>query len=465
MKILTTFVLLISTFATVKAEVRLPAIIGNHMVLQQKSRVKLWGWCEPGEKIKINSTWDTTSYYTTGSTEAKWLTEIQTPAAGGPYTITINGNNKIELEDVMIGEVWICSGQSNMEMNYNWGLKEYTNDMENATNKSIRFFHIPRLTSGFPQDDTKAKWVVCNPNDVKQFSAVGYFFGRTLYDNLQTAVGLIEASWGGTPAEVWTPKEVIENDSILKRAANKITPGSGWPVKAGATYNAMIHPVTNYNIAGVIWYQGESNTGTFDTYQQLFTAMIGAWRRAWQSEMPFYYVQIAPFAYGTPYIGAALREAQTKTLATPKTRMVVISDLVNDVNDIHPKIKKEVGVRLANLALSDAYGKLKPAYKSPMYKNLEVKGNKVRIYFDNVENGLMIKGRDASDFYIAEADKKFVKAQVKIEGNTVVVSGKEIKNPVAVRFGFSNTAMPNLFSKEGLPVNLFRTDNWDLTSN
>ena len=231
------------------------------MVLQQKSEVKIWGWCDPGEKIKITTGWDTATYNTTGSSGAKWNLIIKTPLAGGPYTLTINGHNKIILEDILIGEVWDCSGQSNMEMNYNWGIKQYTTDAENATNKSIRFFHIPRLTAEYPQEDTKAQWVVCNPEDMKQFSLAGYFFGQKLQEVLSVPVGLIEASWGGTPAEAWTPKDSIENNPVLKEAANHLIPNPGWPVNPAATYNAMIYPITNFTIAGVIWYQGEAKCG------------------------------------------------------------------------------------------------------------------------------------------------------------------------------------------------------------
>jgi len=299
---------------------------------------------------------------------------------------------------------------------------------------------------------------------MKKFSLVGYFFGQKLQQDLNVPVGLINSSWGGTPAEVWTPKEVVENDTALKKAAGALTPARGWPITAAATYNAMIYPLTNYNIAGVLWYQGESNTGTSQTYQSLFTSMIGSWRKAWQKEFPFYFVQIAPYTYGNNNIGALLREAQTKTLSYPKTGMVVTSDLVDNIKDIHPQMKKEVGVRLANLALADTYGKAITGYRGPIYKSMKVDKDKIGINFDNADGGLVTKGGMPTEFYIAGEDKNFVPAQARIEGNTVVVSSKDVKSPVAVRFGFSNTAMPNLYSKSGLPVNLFRTDEWPLNT-
>jgi sialate O-acetylesterase len=455
-------VLTVTNFLNAKADVRLPAIISNHMVLQQNTEVNIWGWCDPGEKIKINTTWDTTTYSAVGSSGAKWSLKIKTPMAGGPYIIILNGNNKIIIDDVLIGEVWDCSGQSNMEMSYSWGIKEYTNDIEKSANQSIRLFHVPRLTAAYPQDDLKGNWVVCNPDDLKTFSLAGYFFGFKIHQVLSVPVGLIEASWGGTPAEVWTPKDSVENNPVLKKAADSLKLSDGWPVNIAATFNAMINPITNFNIAGVIWYQGESNAGTASTYQQLFSTMIRSWRTAWQKDFPFYYVQIAPFSGYGGISGAFLQEAQTKTLDVPNTGMVVIADLVSDVKDIHPKDKKDVGYRLANLALSETYNKKNLVYQFPMYKNMQVeKGGKVRINFTNADKGFMSKGDTINGFYIAGANKVFMPAIAVIENNSIIVRNKNIKDPVAVRFGFTNPSIPNLFSKEGLPVNLFRTDDWN----
>lgn len=442
------------------ANVRLPAVIGSHMVLQQKTEVTIWGWCDAAEKIKLKTSWDTTTYTTVGSSSAKWSMRVKTPTAGGPYQITIDGNNKTVLEDVLIGEVWICSGQSNMEMSVTWGLP-YQDEVTNATDKNIRFFYIPRTTADYPQDDVKSEWVVCNPEDMKRFSAAGYFFGKTLRQNLNVPVGLINASWGGTPAEVWTPIEEINNNSLLKSAAEKLSPSDWWPVTPASTYNGMICPVTKYTIAGAIWYQGEANVKTASTYTQLLSTMITAWRKAWQKDFPFYYVQIAPFAgYGDNSSSAFLREAQTKVLATPNTGMVVVTDLVDNINDIHPKMKKEVGVRLANYALAQTYGKQGIVYKSPSYKSMKVEKDKIRIYFDNADNGLMSKDKTIHEVFIAGEDQNFVPANAKIDRNTIVAWTDKVKKPVAVRFAFRNASLPNLFSKEGLPVDPFRTDEW-----
>ncbi|MBC8052706.1 MAG: sialate O-acetylesterase [Sphingobacteriaceae bacterium] len=447
------------------ADIRLPAILGDHMVLQQKSSVKLWGWCDGDEKIKVSTNWDTVTYRAIGSSQAKWVLEIQTPKSGGPYTITIKGNNTVVLNDVLIGEVWACSGQSNMEMSYNWlqnwGSNLYTEDIRNSTNNNIRFFQIPKLTAAYPQDDTKGKWVVCTPAEAKSFSLVAYFFGQKLQQQLSSPLGLITASWGGTPAEVWTPKDIIESKATLADAAKKLSPSKWWTVTPGAAYNAMISPITNYNIAGALWYQGEANVSAAPShYSDLLSSMIGSWRSAWKKDFPFYYVQIAPYAdYGSQ--SALLREQQTMALSTPNTGMIVIHDLVDNIKDIHPRMKKEVGLRLADYALAETYGRKNFPAKSPAFSKMKVEKSKIRIYFDNAEKGLVSKGPLPTEFYIAGEDKVFKPAIAKIEGSTVVVSHPGLKSPVAVRFGFSNSAMPNIFSKEGLPANIFRTDNWD----
>ncbi len=443
------------------AEIRLPAIIGSHMVLQQKSDVKLWGWCNPGEQVRIKTDWDTTTYKTTGTNGSKWVLQIKTPAAGGPYKITLTGANNIVLEDVMIGEVWVCSGQSNMEWSGDQQLPQSLEEAPKANNNKIRFFYIPKTTADYPQDNCGGSWKVCTPEEMKHFSAIGYFFGKKLQNDLQVPVGLVNSNWGGTPAEVWTPIEVVQKNAVLDSAARKIKEVAYWPSNPGLTYNAMIHPITNFAIGGVIWYQGESNVETYSTYQQLFTAMIGAWREAWKKDFPFYFVQIAPFAYGGNTMnGALLRETQTKSLSYPNTGMVVISDLVDDIKNIHPKNKIDVATRLANLALAETYGRTDIAYKSPLYQSMKTEKEGIRIYFDNADNGLMSKNGAPTSFFIAGEDHRFLPAIARIDGSTVVVSNKTLKNPVAVRFGFLNESIPNLFNKDGLPVNLFRTDDW-----
>lgn len=452
--------LYLTILPSVQGEIRLPNVLGNHMVLQQQSEVSLWGWSNPAEKVHIVTGWDTVSYETTADSGGKWKTTIKTPKAGGPFEINIKGSNEIVLKDVMIGEVWVCSGQSNMEWSGSQQLPQSLEEAPHANHPGIRLFYIPKLTADFPQERCEGEWKVCTPEEMVRFSAVGYFFGKKLHQELNVPVGLINSNWGGTPAEVWTPREIVENDSLLKEAAAQLKPFAWWPKDAGKCYNAMIHPMTPFSIAGAIWYQGESNVSTAYGYEKLFTNMIGAWREAWQKDFPFYFVQIAPYTYGDNLNGPLLREAQTRSASYPNTGMVVVSDLVDNVKDIHPQNKKGVSERLANFALARTYNQEKAAFQSPTFDRMEVQGSAVRVHFKHAEGGLIARDGAPRDFYVAGSDKKFLPATAVIEGDTVVVQSDKVTVPVAVRFGFTNDAIPNLFSKNGLPVNLFRTDNW-----
>ncbi len=435
------------------------------MVLQQQSNVDVWGWANPGEEITVVGSWDLktevkTKVLNTGS----WKLSVKTPAAGGPHVLSIRGVESLDINDVMIGEVWICSGQSNMEWGANSGSTDAIKDLPNSDIPAIRLFHVNKSAAGDPQVRGEGQWQLCNPETMKSFSAVGYFFGKKLHSDLKVPVGLINVSWGGTPAEVWTPEEKIEADPELKASNEKLIEDPRWPKNPGVVYNAMIRPLVPFGIAGAIWYQGEGNTAAPDSYQKLMKAMIESWRKDFKKEFPFYYVQIAPFTYGRKYEGALIREQQVKLLSqVPKTGMVIISDVVEDVKDIHPKFKKPVGDRLANYALGDAYKRPIPksAYQSPVYKSMTLEGSKIRISFMYGENGLITRG-GTNQFIIAGTDKKFYPATAVIDGNTVVVSAKEVKAPVSVRFCWDNASIPNLFNKEGLPVSCFRTDLWEL---
>jgi len=265
--------------------------------------------------------------------------------------------------------------------------------------------------------------------------------------------------------ELWEPAEVIDSDPVMKDAATKIRDVTYRPNKPGYIYNAMIYPISNYSIAGVIWYQGEGNTPRAYAYEKMFTGMIGAWRKQFEQDFPFYYVQIAPYTYENTYEAALLMEQQTRSLAYPKTGMVVITDLVDNVKDQHPKDKLNVGLRLARIALAETYKQNipVPVYRNPKYNKMEISKGKVNLYFDNAPNGFMVKGDSAAtEFLIAGNDKNFLPADVKLEKDGIVVSNKQVPNPVAVRFSFSNTGMSNVFNKEGLPIIPFRTDNWEV---
>lgn len=454
--------LLICCTISLHANIRLPKVISSNMVLQQQSQVKLWGWAEPGERISITTSWDQRVYPVTAAGDARWITTIATPAAGGPFTITLKGKNTIELENIMAGEVWICSGQSNMEMCGNWGLKDIKAIQPTAYNPNIHCFKIAKATAAYPQEDVSAEWVTCDSAVLNTFSAVAYFFGRKLNEQLHVPVGLIDASWGGTSAEVWTPDSVVKNNPVLKEAATHILPNGMCPHLPGAAWNAMLAPLTSYSIAGVTWYQGENNTSTAATYRLLFTSMIDAWRNAWHRQLPFYFVQIAPFNYHEKNVGALLREAQQQSMQHPNTGMVLTTDITGNVYDVHPANKHDVGYRLANWALGETYHRQGFVYLYPLYREMKIEKDKVIISFENASPGITVKGDSIAEMFIAGADRQFHPAQAVVKNNSLVVWSKEVKQPAAVRYAFSNTAIGNLFSRNGLPVAPFRTDQWEV---
>jgi sialate O-acetylesterase len=453
------FVLLMLVQMEAQAHITLPAVIGSNMVLQQRSSSRFWGWGNPAEKVFITTSWNAHRDSTITDGNGKWQLNLETPQAGGPFTITIKAENTIVLENVLIGEVWVCSGQSNMEFNYNWGLEHQDQDTGTSANSNIRFFNIPRTTASYPQENCRAQWTVCDSNSWKSFSAVGYYFGRHLQTQLHVPVGLISASWGGTPAEAWTPAPVVNADSLLAKAASLQGPSSWWPTLPGLAYNAMIAPITPFTIAGAIWYQGESNTSSYASYSALLQSMIMSWRKQWNKDFPFYLVQIAPYKYENRNVAALLKEQQAKATSLENTGMVVIDDLVKDVNDIHPKNKFDVGRRLANLALEETYHEDVKG-KTPVYKSLQIWKDKTFIHFANMYSSLQVKGNKVNELFIAGSDGVFYPAESKLQKDILVVWSKKVKQPVSVRYAFSNTAIGNLFSKEGLPVAPFRTDSF-----
>jgi sialate O-acetylesterase len=451
--------LLLGTAREAAANVSLPAIFGDHMVLQQQSEVTVWGWASPSEEVTITGSWDQKAVKTKASNLARWSLKLQTPAAGGPYTIQVSGQNKFTIQDVLIGEVWLCSGQSNMEWTTSAGIDQGQGEIAKAQYPAIRFFTVTKKSADGPQLDLEGHWEVCSPQTMPHFSAVGYFFGQKIHETLKMPVGLINSSWGGTPAEVWLHPQAVAADPMLASAAARLTEVPYGPIQPGKAYWAMISPLIPFRLAGALWYQGESNVTTAAAYEQLLPALIGNWRSAWQQDFPFYYVQIAPYKYGDNYSGVLLRDSQRKAMATPNTGMVVISD-VGNTQDIHPRNKIPVGQRLANWALHHTYGQKEVVFSGPLYRGMQVQGNKIRLSFDNTAPGLMVKGQQLGTFEIAGDDQQFVPAEAKIAGNTVLVWAKSVKKPVAVRYGWHNTAEPSLFNKAGLPASSFRTDTW-----
>lgn len=307
-----------------------------------------------------------------------------------------------------------------------------------------------------------ASWEVCTPETMRKTSAIAYFYGKNIQDKLDVPVGLIVSAWGGTPAEVWLPSARITQNQELDKASKVRDDFKWWPKKPAQCYHAMIEPLMPYGIAGAIWYQGESNAdlGQTSTYDLLMRTLIQSWREGFRKEIPFYFIQIAPYTYGENSRAHLLREQQTETANFSNTGMAVIWDLVDDVKNIHPKNKQDVALRLSNRALAENYKIENLIYQSPQYSSMQVEKNKIRILFDHVPTELKCTEKRITCFTIAGEDQKFVPAEARIDGKSVIVSAKGVKKPIAVRFLFDNSSIGNLFSNEGLPVCPFRTDNF-----
>ncbi|MFB2120016.1 sialate O-acetylesterase [Parapedobacter sp. 2B3] len=445
-------------------QLRIPHVLSDNMVLQRNANANIWGWGYASTEVAIIASWLSDTVKTKVDAGGRWLAQVPTTQAGGPYELEIlSAGSKITLHNILLGDVWLCSGQSNMEWGGNQQLQEILDELPHAKDSQIRLLQVSRTAADYPQDDITNSWQALSAESLKPFSGIGYFIAKRLRAELDVPIGIINASWGGTPAEVWTPAYIIENDPELRRLGAMQGDAPYRPKDAGVLWNSMIRPLTPFVLSGFYWYQGESNVGTWVGYDKLMRAMVTSWRMAWNAELPFYFVQIAPFAYGNELpLAALLREQQEMTAKTlPRTGMVVVSDLVDNIKDIHPKQKLEVANRLAAIALNEYYGVGKDKdYRSPLYKGHRTQGKSITISFEYLENGLQVKGDHITDLYIAGKDRVFHEAKALIKGNELIVSSPEVNDPVAVRFGFTETAMPNLFNKNGLPVAPFRTDDW-----
>lgn len=456
---------LVSTTLSAQWAFRLPAIISNHAVLQQSSDVKLWGWGQSGSTVKIICSWNPADTVTAEpKKDWTWETYVKTPKAGGPYTITfISSTQKVVVEDILIGEVWLCSGQSNMEYAFNWESKpiDVGDEVANSANNELRFFQLSHTFSIYPKENSDGEWKVSSPQTVPSMSVAGYFFGKTINQKLKVPVGMIASYWGGTCVQSWIPGEVFQKNQELEKLGEDTKPVNWAPTQNSVIYNSMMNPLKKYKIAGAIWYQGEGNTGEPQNYGKLFGSLITGWRQAFGYEFPFYYVQIAPWNGYWGISSALLREQQERTLILPKTGLVSVADLVDNISDIHPRIKMEVGMRLVNLALADHYGMagLQPYF--PKYAGHTVKNEKVVVSLKSLGK-LACKANSPANFEISGSDRKFYPAVAKIQKDgSIILSSKDVKSPVAIRYCFTNDGVPDLFDTNGLPLLPFRTDDWN----
>ncbi len=444
---------------SIYAKVALPSIFGDHMVMQQNSDEKIWGWGKPFEEVKVTTSWTSDTLKAVVNQNGHWSFMLHTPKAGGPYSITIQGYNTVNIDDILMGEVWLCSGQSNMEWCANYGFINSDEEVKNATHEEIRLFQVEWRTSPYRCIDVEGKWVKCTPETMEDFSAIGYFFGRELNQKLNVPVGLISSNWGGTPVEAWIPTEKILANQDLSDAANKV-PYFPWaPNKPGYTFNSMIAPLMPFAIKGVIWYQGEANVDNAYAYADMLEEMVKCWREEFNTNFDFIYAQIAPYKDYQKTSGVELRDMQRRALKQiPNSSMVILSD-IGDTTDIHPRNKVDAGQRFAYSALNKTYGLKEYALSGPIFKDFIVNGNKVEVSFDYSE-GLHCSDKEIKMFEVAGKDLKWYPAKAVIKNDKVTVSSKEVKEPVYVRLGWTNTATLNLFNKDNLPASSFTTEEW-----
>lgn len=477
-----------------RADVRPHGLFTDHMVLQRGISVPVWGWADEGEEITVTFRDQTR---TTRATGGRWMVRLSNLKAGGPDPLTIKGKNQVVLQDVLVGEVWIASGQSNME----WPMRltfEAEKEIAKTANPQLRLYTVPKLRAIAPTNDVHASWAASTPETSPGFSAVGWYFGRDLQKALGVPVGIIHTSWGGSPAEVWMSDAVLSGNARYKKeildpypaaeaqykgaiaqlekekaeakaSGKEFKKNAPWaPWRPTELYNGMIAPLIPYAIKGAIWYQGESNAGRAEQYRSLFTDMIRNWRRDWgEGDFGFHLVQLAPFTAIKPAPGdsnwAELREAQwLSTRRLKNVGMAVITD-VGEENDIHPRRKEPVGARLALAARKVTYGE-KIVHAGPEYRSMKVEGDHITLRFDNVGGGLVARGGDLKGFAIAGEDRHFEWADARIEGKTIVVRSPKVPKPVAVRYGWADYPVVNLWNAEGLPATPFRTDDFPMVT-
>lgn len=454
---------------TAYGKIKLPSVIGSDMVLQQQSAVPLWGNSSSNAAVRVTTSWDHKTYNTHADAAGHWRVKVVTPRAGGPFEITFSDGTALTLKGILIGEVWVCSGQSNMEMPMEGFVNTpilHANDiLMQADNPQLRLFHVRRAVSNTPLADCEGSWVVSSPENARSFSAVGFQFAQMLQHALHVPVGIIEAAWGGTPIEAWMTKNSLQAFTDIK------IPVEGDTVKADrlrpiCLFNGMIAPVAGFSIKGFLWYQGEANVARAGShpynYDKMMAAMIEAWRKLWQQDtLPFYYVQIAPWVYrnnrdSVAYLRDAQRRAQQEI---PRSGMVVSIDAGNEFT-IHPPDKTIISKRLLYWALGDAYHKRGIAYRSPEYEDMQVKDSTAIIRFTDASQGFTSWDKEISGFEVAGPDKVFYPAKARIFKKSIRVKSEQVAHPVAVRYAFKDWVTGNLYNTSGLPVGPFRTDHW-----
>ena len=467
------FCILFVFISNLNAQIELGPLFSDDMILQRNSQVPIWGSAKGNEKVSITSSWNNNEVITKADNNGNWTVDISTPDAGGPYEIKISSKkNILILTNVLIGEVWVASGQSNMQMAlYGGGREPVLRSIDmiaQAKNPNIRLFTVKHNSSISPIKELKGKWLVSSPANVSAFSAVGYSFADYLNTVLDIPIGIINTSWGGTPAEAWTDKKTLdsnfEKSQIRNNHKDKVVQHN-----PSGLFNAMINPLIPFKIRGAIWYQGEGNVSRANNYTKLMNKMIEGWRSNWgQGSFPFYFVQLAPFSYNgiNNTASAYLREAQLHTmLQTENTGMAVTLDIGSE-KTIHPPEKILVGKRLAYWALVKDYNLGGISFSGPIYKSLNINGDKVIVNFDYAQNGITSYNKAIVGFEIAGEDKIFYPANAKVirgygsNRSKLEVSSDSVKKPVAVRYGWKNYLKGNLYNTQGLPASSFRSDNW-----
>ncbi|WP_316838559.1 sialate O-acetylesterase [Pedobacter gandavensis] len=454
------------------AKITLAAVFSDNMVIQQKTTVAFWGKAAPGKQVNLKASWASSTFSTQSDKNGNWKIKLPTPGYGGPYKISISDGKTLQLSNVMLGDVWVCSGQSNMKMPLaDWGkINNYQQEIKDANYPNIRLLQVQHRSSNVPLKDVgiaNAGWRVCNPENIAGFSATAYFFARTVYQKTGIPIGLIHASWGSSVAEAWMSAATLKSLPDITKTVEKLNPAKKELSYQQPTvlYNAMIYPFLDFAIKGVIWYQGESNAERAHQYRTLFPALINDWRKSWGiGDFPFYFVQLPYFMkrdlHPGPSLGAELRDAQLGALKLKNTGMAVTIDIGNEL-DIHPKNKQEVGRRLALVALANIYGKKIP-FSGPVLKSYTIDKDLVKLNFRAVHGGLKTKDNATlRGFSIAGADQVFHWAKASIHGDRIILSSPEVMQPKAIRYGWSNNPGCNLYNKAGLPAAPFRTDNWE----